>query len=1608
MKKLLFILTTILILQGGFPVFAKLENNIANLLVLDKKESTVWVNEQEIDSTQNQKINTENVADPDLTFNVGLPVFEKRTSNGVHQYYYYCRNDPTDLSEVQLQIYPKNSDPQYSYSIDWGDGTPQTTGNYTPGTPFVHNYLNSVRNATDIFWQITYTITHLGIPYSANYNFYVGSSPVLNFQTPNNIALCVNENFVFPLNNVSNSADTKYTITFNDGSQPQVFNPGEPLPQRITHSFTRTSCNVNSIIGGTPKPNSFSMTITAENKCGTTPFSFAGIYVSEGPQVNLPNVPINACVNQNFSVGGTVIPGSSPNSNSLILGICNQQGASYWEIRDAGGHIITSNTNIVQLTSGNFGNSYGLPPSNFFLWNNATQIITVKFLIPGIYTATLVSGNQCGSNSDDQTIFVNPSVIPVITVNTPTNISCNLLNFNLSNGTNGNDLNIQESNLIAQGLSPVQNFKWEISKDGTIIQTISQTYSNGLFSPGSISGNYITSGNYVVKLTYLGNTCNPNFAIESYPVPGNAIVSIMNMDACLDASGQVNITAQVDPGNFNTFNQQITDYTWEIKDTVNNNIIYSPVQSNLVNNYNVGSYTFTLNQVGGYKATLTITTSCGSFNFIKNFVVAPMPVINHVNNIVTCEGKTENVTFTANAATTGRVVVINGITTLQKFYWENDNPGIGLPVSGYGDINFTAINNSQFPNIGSVFANIIVFPLNNGCQGEPISFTITVNPSKDTAPHKKYVYCNGDPLTDLKVKYNDVEANTNATYQWYSFRKGENGVLIPNKTSASLTPLNIVDTTFYYCEIKGCGGAVIKSNPDTVIIQPAAIITDYNRFCKSGIPADFTPINGIDGSIPQGTTFTWKIDIANSDPRVIGASDDTIPNNFIRDTLSLPVGFNLPFAMVRYIVKAKTGECEEIFKIDVKVIPNITADIKISQIKCFGSSGSIDVSNIVGIIGNKTQIELWKNQVKETEIIITDTKYNFSGLPKGNYKIIILDKENYFEGSEFVMDNLILNEPEQISISSNLTNVTCFSAKNGLISVTVTGGTLKTGGVYSYKWEKNTGSVWQIFTDFIDWKSINGLAKGLYRLTVTDENNCWVQKEFLITEPNPLNFDHVSFSIEDCDGVLNPSGKIVLSNPRGGTVVYTSNYQFKYRQNNVETNYMNLTEINSKLSNIQEGKYYITLKDDNNCEFTKEITINRISSLVAFINSDIAYDCGNTISRKYTVTVAGGVPDYSVKWFAGNNEIGSGLTFTPPVEYNGINITVKITDQRNCIYTLVLDAFKADVPIFDWYYKKKTGCNEYEFIAQISDVIGSNYEFIWDFGSGEEKTKSMSITRNLDGYPVNSITGDFEVNLKILRFGCEYPVKTKIIHQNSVPNIELIQNGASEVNDVYWFCKGDTITVTASGATSYSWSTNSKSNSIRIYDEGIYTVWGLNGIGCISKRTFETKFYNQPFEIIADPPEIELGESIIFSVEPTIPFTQEYKWNFGDGTTDSSAESFIEHLYKTFTQDYFNVQVKIITDKGCVEEASTTVKVNIENIPNTIIPEGSIEANRIFMPGCRVQIFNRNGVLIHQGENGWDGKYHNKLVASDTYFYVLTYSSKGKLQTRQGYITVLR
>ncbi|MCM1032116.1 MAG: gliding motility-associated C-terminal domain-containing protein, partial [Oscillibacter sp.] len=121
--------------------------------------------------------------------------------------------------------------------------------------------------------------------------------------------------------------------------------------------------------------------------------------------------------------------------------------------------------------------------------------------------------------------------------------------------------------------------------------------------------------------------------------------------------------------------------------------------------------------------------------------------------------------------------------------------------------------------------------------------------------------------------------------------------------------------------------------------------------------------------------------------------------------------------------------------------------------------------------------------------------------------------------------------------------------------------------------------------------------------------------------------------------------------------------------------------------------------------------------------------------------------------------------------------------------------------------------------------------------------------------------------------------------------------------------------------------------------------------------------------------------------------------------------------------DSYNFRGKVLATEGIFYDSLRTVagcdsiyqlKLNVSDlpeedfiIPNTFSPNGD-GINDVFMPGRRIKIINRNGAVIHSGENGWDGTCKGGQAQEGVYFYILYLETTEKNKQLTGYITLVR
>jgi hypothetical protein len=256
------------------------------------------------------------------------------------------------------------------------------------------------------------------------------------------------------------------------------------------------------------------------------------------------------------------------------------------------------------------------------------------------------------------------------------------------------------------------------------------------------------------------------------------------------------------------------------------------------------------------------------------------------------------------------------------------------------------------------------------------------------------------------------------------------------------------------------------------------------------------------------------------------------------------------------------------------------------------------------------------------------TTEDLAAVAAGAYTGTITDTR----GCVLVAGPVTLTQPTAIAATVDATaNVLCAGGTDGLISISVAGGTAP----YTYTWSNGS-------TD----EDLTGLGAGAYTGTITDAAGCTlVAGPVTITEPAGLGIGATFADVScfgDSTGVIN----IAVS---GGTAPYTYNWS------NGSTD--------EDLSGVPAGSYSGTITDANGCQLVAgPVTIAEPAAAVAVMVDTIVQiaGCAGDATGEISITVSGGTAPYTFNWSNGSTD--EDLMMLAAGAYTGT-----ITDANGCV-----------------------------------------------------------------------------------------------------------------------------------------------------------------------------------------------------------------------------------------------------------------------------------------------------------------------------------------------------
>lgn len=677
------------------------------------------------------------------TFN-GIPVFR------------HCENSPFEFNFTNIT---STTSINSNYNISWGDGSPD----------FNQSNWSSITHSYDVgIYNLVYTIEgNNGCNTVKTYTVFVGSNPAVSLGNPGNTDICNTSSLTFPITGTENNPPgTIYTVTFNDGSLPQIFN--HPPPASVTHTFTSSSCNTSSSDGTNNYLNSFSANIVAANPCSTSSVGVVPIYVSTAPEAGFDS-PEVACTTTQVCLENTSFGEENKGAGSS----CDDSPNIIWNISPTSGY---------SISSGILGNDFGSSDPN--LWASGSDDLCLNFTESGTYTVTLTTANRCGIDTVVKTICVEEDLDPIFSVDNSE--GCSSVIVNTINSTD-------ESNSCVSA-----TYFWDVVYTPGLCGAVpSWEFLNGT-DESSLSPmfSFNSPGFYEINMTAT-NTCGDFTTSKTIEVKQPPSVTI---DSIADACGNMSINPIANVNTCASSSDSVS-YSWSFPGG-------SPSTSDELN---PGTVTF--ENVGDYIISFSVTNSCGTTTTTETFS------INNSSSIINTD-----LTQTICSGATSSEINIVADNSNATFSWQSNNPA-GL--TGYVPNGTTSNIPSQTlinTTNGPVTLVYTVTTEVDGCLGSPVNFEIIVEPAPliTTQPISDSVCVNGS-INDLLV---EIDGTGTANYQWYVNTTDNNttGTVIDGATSATFTPpVDVVGINYYYVVISFSTGGCSEIVSETAKIEIAEI-----------------------------------------------------------------------------------------------------------------------------------------------------------------------------------------------------------------------------------------------------------------------------------------------------------------------------------------------------------------------------------------------------------------------------------------------------------------------------------------------------------------------------------------------------------------------------------------------------------------------------------------------------------------------------------------------------------------------------------------------------------------------------------------------------------------
>ncbi len=844
------------------------------------------------------------------------------------------------------------------------------------------------------------------------------------------------------------------------------------------------------------------------------------------------------------------------------------------------------------------------------------------------------------------------------------------------------------------------------------------------------------------------------------------------------------------------------------------------------------------------------------------------------------------------------------------------------------------------------------------------------------------------------------------TYQWSNSAS----------TNPNLTNLNGGTYTLTVTDSKGC-----KNTNSTTITTPTAqtlTFTAVNPLCS----------NTKDGSLTANLAF------AN------GAVTYTWNTSFVGATLT-----NIGSGTYSVVAQDTKGCKTNGSKILIAPSAIVLDSVIVTNPKCFGDKNGTIKAYPFGGVGNFTY--KWNDANAQFQNPAT-------ALASGSYTVTITDANACSTTA-----TKTINQPAQISIVLQGTDIKCFGGNDGVIVANV----LNAKNPIQYLWDDPKAQTKKI---------ADLLNTGTYKLQITDANACNATQVVKINQPTKPVSAILTQTYKSCAGA---NQNIAIVEADGGTSGYT------YKWSNGSTN--------KNVSQLSSIKYTVTITDANLCKLVDTIKITELDSIKANIIASKPNCFGKKDGKLAINLVSGGssngiLSNYNINWNTVPAQIGSTATDL----LGGKTYTVTIADGQGCSATFatnlaqaakvkatlttvspkcfggtdatveIVAKFENPIATYQWSANangqttsKITNVSAGNFSIQVTDNKGCIYDTIVNVSQPERlsfinfvKKDPTCFGNNNGSLALSAIGGvgnytykwsNGSTTNKIINLGDD-KYKLTISDANKCVMVDSFNikepnpiSAAIEASDVT--CYGDKngqIVVAPNGGTlPYQYSIDGINfngiNNLIGLKSGSYIVYVKDVNSCFS--TFSAKVGGPgKFSIYINKDTIvQAGKAVNLSLSAQNGVGKiKYKWS---GSAGLPCDTCVIQNFVPATSSSFKVIA--IDQNGCKAEDDVSIilrKSNNVYVPTGFTPNEDAINSKLIVHGKEdiliknFRIFDRWGEQLFESNNfkvadamtnGWDGQFRGQVMSAGIYvWYVEVSYPDGTLEMVKGNTTLIR